>query len=82
MLENRTYKVNLKCVFCKSKTFQLPCEGYQPVSGDMIRCANCGNSNDYTFIRRTLINKTVEQIENDVVDEIEKMFKKAGFKIK
>lgn len=76
------YKVELKCVFCKAKIFELPYEGYQPISGDMIRCANCGNSNDYTSIRRTAIDKTVSKIEEDVCHEIVKTFKKAGFKVK
>lgn len=82
MLEDKSYKVNLKCIFCKGTLFELPFEGYQPVSGDLIRCANCGQSNDYTSIKRTAINKTFDIIQNDVQDEIIKMFKKAGFKVK
>ena len=82
MLENKTYKANLKCVFCKSVLFELPYEGYQPQSGNMIRCANCGKANDYTSIRRTTINKTVETIKEDVHYEIINMFKKAGLKVK
>lgn len=76
------YKVELKCVFCKSKIFQLSYEGYQPISGDMVRCANCGKPNDYTSLKRTAINKTISEIENDVHNEIKKIFKNAGFKVK
>lgn len=76
------YKIELKCVFCRAKIFELPYEGYQPISGDMIRCANCGNSNDYTSIRRIAIDKTVSKIEEDVCNEIVKTFKKAGYKVK
>lgn len=82
MLKDKTYKANLRCVFCKDNLFELPFEGYQPISGDMIRCANCGKSNDYTSIRRSIINKTVETIKEDVHSEIINMFKKAGFKVK
>ena len=82
MPEERTYNINLKCIFCRAKTFQLPYEGYKPVSGDMLRCANCGHSNDYTFIRRIAINKIVAKIEKDFTNEIKSMFKKAGFKVK
>ena len=82
MPEERTYNINLKCIFCRAKTFQLPYEGYKPVSGDMIRCANCSHSNDYTFIRRIAINKIVAKIEKDFTNEIKSMFKKAGFKVK
>lgn len=76
------YKVELKCIFCRSKIFQLPYEGYQPISGDMIRCANCGNSNDYTSLRRTAIGKTVATIQDDVCNKVKKILKKAGFKVK
>ena len=82
MLDDKNYKVNLKCVFCKASSFELLFEGYQPVSGDLIRCANCDQSNDFTFIKRTSINKTLETIQNDVQNEMIKMFKKAGFKVK
>lgn len=82
MLEDKNYKVNLKCVFCRGVLFELPFEGYQPVSGDLIRCANCGKSNDFTSIKRTSTNKTFSVIQNDVQNEMIKMFKKAGFKIK
>ena len=40
----------------------------------MIRCANCGNSNDYTSIRRTAISKTVATIQDDVCNEVKKIF--------
>lgn len=82
MLENKIYKAKLRCIFCKANLFELPFEGYQPISGDMIRCANCGKSNDYTSIRRSIINKTVETIKEDVHSEIINMFKKAGFRVK
>lgn len=82
MLENKTYKTKLRCIFCKANLFELPFEGYQPISGDMIRCANCGKLNDYTSIRRSIINKTIETIKKDVHSEIINMFKKAGLKVK
>lgn len=82
MHKDKTYTVKLKCVFCRAKTFELPYEGYKPISGDMIRCANCGKSNDFTSIRRTAINKTIETIKEDMQEELINMFKKAGFKVK
>ena len=48
----------------------------------MIRCANCGKSNDYTSIRRSTRSKIVETIKEDVHSEIINIFKKAGFKVK
>lgn len=82
MLENKTYESKLRCIFCKANLFELPFEDYQPISGDMIRCANCGKSNDYTSIRRSTRSKIVETIKEDVHSEIINIFKKAGFKVK
>lgn len=82
MLENKNYKVNLKCVFCRGVLFELPFEGYQPTSGDLIRCANCGQSNDFTSIKRTSTNKAFNAIQNNVQNEIIKMLKKTRFKVK
>lgn len=82
MLKDKTYKAKLRCIFCKANLFELPFEDYQPISGDIIRCANCGKTNDYTSIRRSTINKTIETIKEDVHSEIINMFKKAGFKVK
>lgn len=82
MLEDKEYKVNLNCIFCKATIFELPYEGYQPNSGELIRCANCGNANDFTSINNLAINKTLKVIEKDIQNEILSMFKKAGFKVK
>lgn len=82
MLKDKTYKAKLRCIFCKANLFELPFEDYQPISGDIIRCANCEKTNDYTSIRRSTINKTIETIKEDVHSEIINMFKKAGFKVK
>ncbi len=82
MLDDINYKIHLKCVFCKTSYFELPYEGYQPVSGDLIRCANCGQLNDFSSIKRTCIHKAHEAIRKDVQNEMIKMFKKAGFKVK
>ena len=82
MLTDKNYARKLQCVFCNAELFELPEENYQPEIGDMIRCANCGRLNDYSSIRNLAINKTLKNVEKDIKDEMEKMFKKAGFKIK
>lgn len=82
MLEDKRYTVKLKCVFCKSELFELPEEDYQPEEGEMIKCSNCGRLNDFSSIKKLEINNTVKQIKEDVHNELKKIFKKSGFKIK
>ena len=82
MLEDKKYTAKLKCIFCQSEMFELPCEGYQPEEGEMIRCSNCGRLNDFSSIKNLEINNTVEQIKEDAEQEIKKLLKKSGFKFK
>lgn len=82
MLEDKKYTAKLKCIFCQSEMFELPYEGYQPEEGEMIKCSNCGKLNDFSSIKNLEINNTVEQIEEDVHNELKKMFKQSGFKFK
>jgi hypothetical protein len=86
VIKDKQYTVHLKCIFCQSVQFELLHEGYCPDSGEMIRCANCGQLNDFTSINNLVINKALKKIEKEVVadveDELIKMFKKAGFKVK
>lgn len=82
MLEDKKYTVKLKCIFCKSETFELPKEDYWPEEGEMVKCSNCGRLNDFSSIKKLEISNTVEQIKQDMHNEIKNMFKKSGFKLK
>jgi hypothetical protein len=42
--------ISLRCTFCHSKEFALPFEGYTPVAGSFVVCANCGRENDVTSL--------------------------------
>ena len=59
---NKEYKINLKCFFCKS--------------GDMIRCANCGQLNDAYYLKKTTVNKLTKQVDADMHKQVNNMFKK------
>ncbi len=53
-------KLSLHCLFCNSSQFALPEEGYQPQSGDLLECANCGKGNDYDSLMRVVKLKATE----------------------
>jgi hypothetical protein len=45
-----SHTINLRCTFCRSNEFALPCEGYTPYAGSFVVCANCGRENDVTSL--------------------------------
>lgn len=73
MEEKRT--IPLRCIFCKSTSFDVPYEGYEPKPGEQIKCANCGQSNDYSSLR-SLACKEGENIANEIMGEKIKEFQK------
>lgn len=75
-MEDKTFQIKLKCVFCGNDKFELPHENYQPKEGEQITCPNCGKTNDFTSLKELAIKEGREQITNYVTDEIKKMFKK------
>jgi len=70
----------LKCLFCTSTQFEIPEEGYEPKSGDMLKCANCGRPNDYDSMIR-VVDKEAEEwgekVAQDILKNFEKELKKA-----
>jgi NAD-dependent SIR2 family protein deacetylase len=71
-------KLTLQCFFCKSSSFVLPSENYQPKSGEQIQCANCGRTNDYDSLMRVAKRKAVEWGEELVQKELDKFTKTLG----
>lgn len=71
-------KINLKCLFCFSEKFELPDSNYQPQSGEMLKCANCGKLNDYDSMMRIVKRKGVEWAKSQAEDLIKKTLKKSG----
>jgi hypothetical protein len=53
----------------------VPYEGYEPKSGEQIRCANCGRSNDYSSLL-SLARKEGEKIAKEIIDSKIKEFQK------
>jgi len=70
--------LKLHCLFCRSIDFVLPSDNYSPHSGDQIRCANCGKSNDYDSMMRVAIKKGKEWGEEQIRKEIDNFTKELG----
>jgi len=75
-VEDKTFRVNLKCVFCGNEKFKIPYKDYQPQEGEQIICPNCGKSNDFSSLRQLAIQEGREKIKSYATDEIQKLLKK------
>lgn len=72
MVENLPEQIKLRCVFCQSTDFKVPHQDYIPKDGETIKCANCGNINDVTSLKKVVIN----DVEKEVVDCMQRYTKK------
>lgn len=86
MMEDLKKTIRLRCAFCRSEQFALPCEGYSPPSDSFVICANCGRENDVTSllivtkskgreIAEAYAAELVKQMKKDLV----KTFKDSNF---
>ncbi len=72
---DKKYKVNLQCIFCGSKDFEYDINNL-PKDGDMIKCSNCGQLNDYSAIRNVAVNKKLEEIKKEFHSEVQNKYNK------
>ena len=75
MMEDLKKTIRLRCAFCRSEQFALPCEGYAPPSHSFVVCANCGRENDVTSLLIVTKSKGRE-IAEAYADELVKKMKK------
>lgn len=75
MMEDLKKTIRLRCAFCRSEQFALPCEGYTPPSHSFVVCANCGKENDVTSLLIVTKSKGRE-IAEAYADELVKQMKK------
>ena len=66
------FTVNLKCLFCGS-ALTGP-EGTEYHSGDLIKCAKCGEGNDYDSVLEVAKEEGTEKMKNAVQDQLQKQF--------
>lgn len=72
MKEN--YTITLKCFFCDSPLKGPEEQEYR--SGDMIKCSECGELNDYDSLIYVAKEEAVGVVSSDVQKELDKTIKK------
>jgi len=73
-MEDKTFTVSLKCLFCG-----CPLEGdtnKEYSSGDMLKCQNCEELNDYDALMDVAADEGESLVTNYANSEIDKMLKK------
>jgi peptide subunit release factor 1 (eRF1) len=74
-MEDKSFSISLKCMFCDCA---LEGETEQEFSsGDMIKCQECGELNDYDALIELAKEEGKEAVTVYAQSEIEKMLKKA-----
>ena len=71
-------QLSLQCFFCFSTQFVLPEENYQPQSGELIQCGNCGRWNDYDSLIRVVQRKGFEWTEEQAQELMDNFAKQLG----
>ena len=67
------FKVSLVCLFCGS-VLKGP-EDAKYLAGDLIKCAQCDEENDYESALEVAKEKGMEQMKTAVQDHLQKQFK-------
>lgn len=68
----------LRCVFCQSTNFKLPCVRHTPSPGEMLECENCGRESLYDAMLDVAHEEAREMVENVLLEQL----KAAGFTVK
>lgn len=74
-MEDKSFSITLKCLFC-----DCDLEGdteHELASGDMIKCQECSESNDYDALIEVATEEGEALVSEYAHSEIEKMLKKA-----
>ncbi|WP_226100914.1 hypothetical protein [Dickeya oryzae] len=75
MMEDLKATIRLRCTFCRSEQFALPCEDYSPPGHSFVVCANCGMENDVTSLLIVAKSKGME-VARAYADELVEQMKK------
>ncbi|TYK64127.1 hypothetical protein [Colwellia echini] len=73
-MEDQSFTISLKCLFC-----DCPLEGdidKEYSSGDMLKCQNCEELNDYDALMDVAADEGDSLVANYANSEIDKMLKK------
>lgn len=72
------FTITLSCLFCDAALTKE--ENKELHSGDLIKCQNCGEENDYESVYEIAKEQGIEQVKNEVMNELKKSF--SGLKVK
>ncbi|MEA5489455.1 MULTISPECIES: hypothetical protein [Pseudanabaena] len=67
--------VNLKCLFCNSPVEKLKVKGTMLNSGDLFKCSQCGESNDYDSVLEVAKAEAKTMIKSSIHEVLKKQFK-------
>ncbi len=72
-MKNKEFHISLKCLFCGSELKGDTEKEY--ISGDMIKCQECSELNDYDSLKDVAIEEGKAAVTSYAKDEISKMLK-------
>tara|TARA_R110002073_G_scaffold223423_1_gene383628 strand:- start:393 stop:620 length:228 start_codon:yes stop_codon:yes gene_type:complete len=67
------FTIDVVCLFCQA-TLKVE-EGKELQSGDMIKCQECGEENDFDSVMEVAKEKGIAKVEAEVADELNSKFK-------
>lgn len=67
------FTVNLKCLFCKA-VFEGP-KDVEYHSGDLIKCARCGEENDFESALEVAKEQGIKEVKGAVQEQLQKQLK-------
>ena len=70
---DKSYSIELKCLFCDTTLKTEVEQEYQ--SGDMIKCSECGELNDYDSVLDVAKEKGVELVKDELEKELKSKLK-------
>jgi phage FluMu protein Com len=70
---DKNYSVEVKCLFCDTTLKTVDGQEYQ--SGDMIKCSECGEFNDYDSVLDVAKEQGLELVKGELEKELKSKFK-------
>lgn len=80
-MDQRT-EIAIECIFCRSTQFEIPNEDYKPKQGELIKCENCGELNDFTSLEKVVHAKGKKWAEDHAHKLTKDLLKKISKNLK
>jgi len=69
---NKNYELAVKCLFCSENVKGDTSKEYK--SGDLIKCLNCGELNDYDSLMEVTKEESLKVIKDELLAKLSKQF--------